>query len=86
MSEEWKLVLDESCLHFFLSEKVSQRKILLQIFDRLKANPSQPVDFWERDDVGRPIRTKALSPFLISYWLDDSVKEIRILEIERVNC
>ena len=52
--------------------------------DGLKKNPYQPGDFIEHDDVGRPLDVKVFGSFLLTYWRDALVKELRIVEIERV--
>jgi hypothetical protein len=33
---------------------------------------------------GRQLSVRAFRPFLITYWLDAFVKEIRVVDIERV--
>ena len=54
----------------------------MDLLYRLAASPHQPGDFHEPDDTGRAVQFLLLGNFLISYWPDDAVKELRIVEIE----
>jgi hypothetical protein len=47
-------------------------------------SPLQKGDFEARDETNRPIQIKVAGPFLISFWPDHSVREIRIIKIERI--
>ncbi|MBI4028208.1 MAG: hypothetical protein HY360_24700 [Verrucomicrobia bacterium] len=50
----------------------------------LAANPYQKPDFKERDEIGRTVHLKVVGRFMVSYWLDHAVKELRIVHIEIV--
>lgn len=84
MNDEWQLVFDEVPFRFFLSRRLSERRILLSVFDSLKLDPYQRSDFDMEDSSQRQLAIRAVRPFLITYWLDASVKEVRVVDIERV--
>ena len=50
----------------------------------VKADPYQEGDFEVADRSGRTLSVRRARPFLITYWLDASVKEVRVIDIELV--
>lgn len=84
MSEPWQLVFDEVSFRMFLARRLPERRVLLAAFDSLKSDPYQRPDFDIEDIFGRQLSIRAFRPFLITYWLDASVKEVRVVDIERV--
>ena len=84
MSETWQLVFDEVPFRLFLTRLLAERRVLLSAFDALKVDPYLEADFHIADNSGRQLNIRAFRPFLITYWLDASVKEIRVIDIERV--
>lgn len=81
---DWKVVFDEAAFEFFLGLKLRERHILLKAFATLKSNPYERPDFNSSDTTGRPLNVRGFRPFLITYWLDHAVKEVRVLEIQRI--
>jgi hypothetical protein len=84
VSAGWKLVIDEAPFEFFVSRRASERRFLLKAFERLKSEPYQTADYFAKDDSDRPLSLKGFQPFLITYWLDQAVKEVRVLDIKRI--
>jgi hypothetical protein len=84
VSDGWQLVFDEVPFRYFVSRRLSERRTLLSAFDSLKADPYQRPDFDIEDISRRQLNIRAFRPFLITYWLDASVKEVRVVDIERV--
>ena len=84
MSEQWQLVLDEIPLRYLLSRKPAQRRILIAAFEALKRDPYGDSQFKSRDAGGRSLNIRAIRPFLLTYWLDASVLEVRVVDIEAV--
>ncbi len=82
MSTQWRLVLDEIPLRFLISRTPAQRRVLFAALDALKNDPSAEAHFRSRDSVGRELSLRAVRPFLLTYWLDASVKEVRVVDIE----
>jgi hypothetical protein len=82
--EPWKLVLDEAAFQCFVSSRATERRKLLSAFDDLRANPQRQADYSADDATGRTLSVWANRPFLITYWLDAFVSEIRIVNIQRV--
>jgi hypothetical protein len=82
--ESWKLVLDEAAFQWFVSSRQAERRNLLSAFEELRANPQRPPHYYIKDATGRSLSVWASRPFLITYWLDAFVSEIRIVDIQRV--
>lgn len=82
--EARKLVLDEAAFQHFVSCRANERRKLLSAFELLRSEPQRQPDYQTNDSTGRPLNVGANSPFLITYWLDGFVSEIRIVDIQRV--
>jgi len=82
--EAWKLVLDEAAFQCFVSSRAPERRKLLVVFEHLRADPQRQADYHIDDATGRTLNVWADRPFLITYWLDSFVSEIRIVNIQRV--
>ena len=83
--QAWKLVLDEAAFQYFVSSRAAERRRLLAAFERLRADPQQRADYNVHDSTGRTLNVWAEWPFLITYWLDSFVSEIRIVNLQRVH-
>jgi hypothetical protein len=82
--EAWKVVFDEAAFQFFVSGRAAERRRLLAAFERLRADPQRQPDYFARDATGRTLNVWADRPFLITYWLDSFVSEIRIVDLQKV--
>lgn len=82
--DKWRLVLDEGAFQFLISISAAERRRLLAMFEVLRNNPHRPPEYFARDATGRTLLVQATRPFLITYWLDSFVSELRIVNIERV--
>jgi hypothetical protein len=82
VSESFQLVLNEGAVHFLLALKARHRQRLILALESLAAEPLQNGDFEAMDDTGRPVQIKADGSFLISFWPDTFVRELRIIKLE----
>lgn len=69
----------------FHSARKSERKVLLDFFDRLARTPSTQSDWVVRDSTGRANYQMAVGRFLVTFWTDDSAREIRVVRIDRID-
>ena len=83
MSEGWQFVLNETSVHFLLALNTRHRDFLIRSLESFISDPLQKGDFDGCDDTGRPIQIKVVGKFMITFWPDQFVKEIRIVNIER---
>lgn len=84
MSKEWQLVIHEPSMRTLLAARARERVALFRVLDRLVANPSTKGNFTERDETGRPIEVLVAKPWVVAYWTDSFVKELRIVRIEKI--
>ncbi len=82
MSVGYQFVIEEETFRFFLSLTKSERQSLVDFFTVLSNNPSMTSDFQAKDSSGRPIYLKKYKKWIITFWADHAVKEVRILNIE----
>lgn len=82
MSQNWQFTLNETSVHFLLAIKARDRQKLIHALEALAAEPLQRGDFEGKDDTGRSIQIKVAGSFLISFWPDLFVRELRIINIE----
>ncbi len=61
-----------------------ERKSLLDFFDRLAANPFIESDWAVADSTGRTHDQFAVGRYLVTYWSDHAVREVRIVKLERI--
>ncbi len=83
--DHWKIVLDEDVFQFFVSSRPKERRTLMAAFEALRSNPRRQADYFVRDPTGRSLSVWACRPFLITYWLDALVWEIRLVNLQRVS-
>jgi hypothetical protein len=80
----WRLVLDEEAFHHLLAGPARDRRQLLSACEDLKRSPHRPPDYEITDATGRLLSVRAAPPFLLTYWLDSCVSEVRVVDIQRV--
>jgi hypothetical protein len=80
----WKYVLNQTSVEVLLSARAAERSRLMQFLHSLAEDPGKHGDFNAQDDVGRTVQIKALGLFMITYWADHAVREVRVIRIERV--
>ena len=65
-----------------LSRREQER--LLTIFSRLADNPFLRGDREQRDAIGQRLEVRRFGRWMAVYWADHPVKEVRIIDVERV--
>ena len=80
---DWKLVFD-SDFQYFTSVSADERRKILSAFDRLRNNPNRQPDYQSNDSTGRTLFVWATQPFLVTYWLDAFVAEVRVVNIQKI--
>jgi hypothetical protein len=66
-----------------VASRSDQRRLAL-ILDAVKAAPFRSGDFRERDFQGRVNEVLLVDDWLVTYWPDHAVREVRIVRLERV--
>jgi hypothetical protein len=63
--------------------KRKERRVVDLLF-RLAEYPHQPGDYDSFDELGRRVQHLEVGAIVISYWPDDAVRELRIVDIEEL--
>lgn len=66
-----------------LNMSASRRKAIERFIDYLGENPFDEGDFPETDESGRKVFCKVIRDFAVTYYPDNAVEELKILEILR---
>ena len=85
MAKSYNLVYSETAADFHL--RLSKRRLspLLYDFRKLAENPNIRSDYRVQDNEGREVEHLLVGDFVVSYWPDHAVSEIRIVEITDVS-
>lgn len=74
----------KNAFRFALATRAAQRRSLSAFFRSLAEDPYQRGDFQEMDADGRETQVVLRGRFLITYWTDHAVEEVRISRIDLV--
>lgn len=80
MSLGYTFAVDGAVLEFFTTCSKRDRNRLLKIFDSLADDPFQKGDALKLGS-GREMQVKRFEKWLVTFWLDDPVKEIKITDV-----
>jgi hypothetical protein len=80
----WELVFHESAVDLLTNSRRKDKQILAKALEMLAHNPQVQPDYEERDSTGRPLFVIRAGPWIITYWLDHYVKEVRIVKLEKL--
>jgi hypothetical protein len=78
-------VLSSKATGTFLGLSKSRQFELVRVLDQIAAFPSQLGDYCEEDPkTGREVQYLMVGDFVIGFWPDHPVSELRIVEIDEV--
>jgi hypothetical protein len=80
----YKYSVANAVLHLFAGSTNRQRQELLRIFDFLSNEPFSEGDTTQSDHAGRRCQVKRFGPWTVTYWSEHLVKEIHILDVQRL--
>ena len=84
MTGEYAYVVDNTAVEFFNSRRKREREELLSIFHLLAANPCQPGDWLQKTRSAQELQVKRFGRWMVSYWRDAPVLELRIVDVKRL--
>ena len=82
--EPYEPVLSGKASSYFVTLPKRKQRHLLDLLYRLASFPSQLGDYESIDEAGRKVQHLEAGPLVISFWADDSVRELRITDIEEL--
>lgn len=80
----YEAVLSSKATAAILGSSKERQAELIEVIHRLAADPSQPGDYREKDPAGRDVEYLLVGDFIIGFWADHPVSELRIVEIDEV--
>ncbi len=80
----YDLVLSEGAARFLAQASRGPQRRLGVILDEVKAAPFRPGDLQERDTHGRVCEILVAGDWLVTFWVDHAVREIRVVRLESV--
>ena len=81
---DWTYALDQTVFQRFISQPLSHRRKLMRTFEHLRLDPLQSPAYHIRDATGRELSVILDRPFLITYWNDPMVSEVRIIDLQKL--
>ena len=84
MTPKHVFVVDDTVMGFFIERSKREREDLLKIFRTLADSPYQTGEWRQRTKSGRELQVKRFGKWLVSFWLDDPVLEVRIVDVKKI--
>ena len=84
MIDRFTFAVDESVIAIFSASTKRDREQLMRIFYLLANNPMQRGDFVEISSSGRELQVKRFGKWLVTFWPDQPVFELRIVDVQKV--
>ena len=78
-------VVDDAVMAFFHERNRRERDELLRIFKNLSDDPNQSGEWRQRAKSGREMKVKRFGKWLVTFWLDAPVLELRIVDVRRIS-
>lgn len=75
----------DEAVHAFSRLSFRQRRALLRTCELLTRRPHEAGDYAERGATERIYQLKLVDDLLITWWVDDAAREIRVLRIELID-
>ncbi|OYW73358.1 MAG: hypothetical protein B7Z37_21815 [Verrucomicrobia bacterium 12-59-8] len=65
--------------------KAAERRLILRLLEEIQRSWwNEDADYLTTDAAGRCLIVKAARPFLVTYWHDGPVDELRIVDLKRI--
>jgi len=77
-------VVDDSVLELFTERSKREREELLRIFKSLADSPYQTGEWRQKTKSGRELQVSRFGKWLVTFWLDAPVLEMRILDVKKI--
>jgi hypothetical protein len=84
MTGEYAYVVDDTVLEFFDSRRKGEREELLRVFRSLAADPYQRGEWLQKSASGQELQVKRFGRWLVTFWRDAPVLELRIVDVKKV--
>jgi hypothetical protein len=82
--DAYALVLSEPATRTLVTATRAEQRRLAVILDQMKADPFRQGDLRESDAQGRVNEVVVAGEWIVTYWPDHAVRELRIIRLEQV--
>lgn len=83
--KSYQPVFSEAAAEALLRFPRRRQRRVITLAHQLAARPHLRSDYRLPDDTGRAIDYLAVDDYVFAYWIDDAVREVRIVDIEDVS-
>jgi hypothetical protein len=80
----FQAVFSRTAMEFVIGAGDAEMAEVERWINRIERAPHSRGDFVERDADGRTLEVVALDHVVITYWLDEAVREVRVVQIEAI--
>jgi hypothetical protein len=84
MTPRHVFVVDDTVMAVFTDRSRRERDDLLKIFQALAESPYQTGEWRQKTKSGRELQVKRFGKWLVTFWLDDPVREMRIVDVKKI--
>ena len=84
MNVRYSYVVEAGVVAFFAQCSGREREQLMRAFELLAQEPYQRGDWLRRTSLGRELQLKRVGKWLVTFWPDHAVRELRIVDVERI--
>lgn len=84
MIPQCTFVVDDSVLELFTERSKRERQELLRVFKSLADSPYQTGEWRQKTKCGRELQVKRFGKWLVTFWLDAPVLELRIVDVKKI--
>jgi hypothetical protein len=84
VNPRYSYAADASVVDAFSDCTRREREHLLRTFALLAESPNQRGEWFRRTCSGRELQIKRFGKWLVTYWADHPVLEVRIVDVERI--
>ena len=77
-------VADNSLLEVFIGRSRREQEEMLRIFRLLAESPYQTGDWRQKARSGRELQVKRYGKWLVTFWLDAPVLELRVVDVKKI--
>jgi len=84
MSSRYAFAADDSVVEFFSRCSKREREDLLRLFRSLADSPHQKGEWIQKGRSGREFQVKRFGRWIVTFWPDDPVLELRVVDLKKV--
>jgi hypothetical protein len=84
MTAKHVYAVDDAVMAVFTECSKREREDLIKIFRSLAESPYQKGEWRQKTKSGRELQVKRFGKWLVSFWLDDPVLEMRIVDVKKI--